>query len=117
MPIWGGNDSHDWLPWYGAARKNAGTARARAFVTQNASVSPLDVNYLKDLDSKEMQNGLPQYYPVKRTEERGEFKRNLLILKSGRRGSNPRRPAWEAGILPLNYSRLTLFFSTPFQFT
>src|SRR6185312_16381638 len=25
---------------------------------------------------------------------------------SGRRGSNPRRPAWEAGILPLNYSRL-----------
>src|SRR5579872_6050127 len=29
----------------------------------------------------------------------------LLILWSGRRGSNPRRPAWEAGILPLNYSR------------
>ena len=25
---------------------------------------------------------------------------------SGRRGSNPRRPAWEAGILPLNYSRI-----------
>src|SRR3977135_4359703 len=25
--------------------------------------------------------------------------------QSGRRGSNPRRPAWEAGILPLNYSR------------
>ena len=24
---------------------------------------------------------------------------------SGRRDSNPRRPAWEAGILPLNYSR------------
>ena len=23
--------------------------------------------------------------------------------------SNPRRPAWEAGILPLNYSRLPLF--------
>ncbi len=30
---------------------------------------------------------------------------NLLILWSGRRDSNPRRPAWEAGILPLNYSR------------
>ncbi len=29
----------------------------------------------------------------------------LLILWSGRRDSNPRRPAWEAGILPLNYSR------------
>jgi hypothetical protein len=29
----------------------------------------------------------------------------LLKLWSGRRGSNPRRPAWEAGILPLNYSR------------
>jgi hypothetical protein len=29
----------------------------------------------------------------------------LLISWSGRRGSNPRRPAWEAGILPLNYSR------------
>src|SRR6266851_4474390 len=26
--------------------------------------------------------------------------------QSGRRGSNPRRPAWEAGILPLNYSRI-----------
>src|SRR5438034_9871575 len=25
--------------------------------------------------------------------------------ESGRRDSNPRRPAWEAGILPLNYSR------------
>ena len=29
----------------------------------------------------------------------------LLILWSGRPGSNRRRPAWEAGILPLNYSR------------
>ena len=29
----------------------------------------------------------------------------LLKGWSGRRGSNPRRPAWEAGILPLNYSR------------
>src|SRR5712692_565399 len=29
----------------------------------------------------------------------------LLKRWSGRRGSNPRRPAWEAGILPLNYSR------------
>jgi hypothetical protein len=27
---------------------------------------------------------------------------------SGRRGSNPRRPAWEAGILPLNYSRAAI---------
>src|SRR5438067_4090871 len=33
----------------------------------------------------------------------------LLKRWSGRRGSNPRRPAWEAGILPLNYSRLFLF--------
>src|SRR6202165_5827963 len=37
---------------------------------------------------------------------------NLLISWSGRRGSNPRRPAWEAGILPLNYSRLPYFSST-----
>ena len=28
-----------------------------------------------------------------------------MKLWSGRRDSNPRRPAWEAGILPLNYSR------------
>ncbi len=34
--------------------------------------------------------------------------RNLLILWSGRPGSNRRRPAWEAGILPLNYSRILL---------
>ncbi len=31
--------------------------------------------------------------------------RKLLKPWSGRRDSNPRRPAWEAGILPLNYSR------------
>ena len=30
---------------------------------------------------------------------------SLKKVWSGRRGSNPRRPAWEAGILPLNYSR------------
>src|SRR6202051_2404175 len=36
----------------------------------------------------------------------------LLILWSGRRGSNPRRPAWEAGILPLNYSRVPVFTAT-----
>src|SRR2546428_555688 len=35
------------------------------------------------------------------------FQRKLLKRKSGRPGSNRRRPAWEAGILPLNYSRLT----------
>jgi hypothetical protein len=29
----------------------------------------------------------------------------LLKKWSGGRGSNPRRPAWEAGILPLNYPR------------
>ncbi len=29
----------------------------------------------------------------------------LAMRKSGRRDSNPRRPAWEAGILPLNYAR------------
>ena len=28
---------------------------------------------------------------------------------SGRPGSNRRRPAWEAGILPLNYARAELF--------
>ena len=31
---------------------------------------------------------------------------------SGRRDSNPRRPAWEAGILPLNYSRKLVFSAT-----
>ena len=33
--------------------------------------------------------------------------KSAISLKtwSGRRDSNPRRPAWEAGILPLNYSR------------
>jgi hypothetical protein len=31
---------------------------------------------------------------------------------SGRRDSNPRRPAWEAGILPLNYSRVLFWLNT-----
>ena len=30
----------------------------------------------------------------------------LVVSLSGRRDSNPRRPAWEAGILPLNYARV-----------
>jgi hypothetical protein len=30
----------------------------------------------------------------------------LAVSLSGRRDSNPRRPAWEAGILPLNYARV-----------
>ena len=29
----------------------------------------------------------------------------MLFTWSGRRDSNPRQPAWEAGALPLNYSR------------
>src|ERR1022692_4462122 len=36
----------------------------------------------------------------------------LLKRWSGRRDSNPRRPAWEAGILPLNYSRLPFLSMT-----
>ena len=36
----------------------------------------------------------------------------LLKIWSGRPGSNRRRPAWEAGILPLNYSRSGLFATT-----
>ncbi len=31
---------------------------------------------------------------------------------SGRRGSNPRQPAWEAGTLPLSYSRMCLCYHT-----
>ena len=31
--------------------------------------------------------------------------RFVLVLYSGRADSNRRRPAWEAGILPLNYAR------------
>ena len=30
------------------------------------------------------------------------------VVESGRWDSNPRRPAWEAGILPLNYARILL---------
>ena len=42
-----------------------------------------------------------------------EFRATLsCCFWSGRWDSNPRRPAWEAGILPLNYSRSGLF-STP----
>ena len=43
-----------------------------------------------------------------------EWKKLLDLPKflkswSGRPGSNRRRPAWEAGILPLNYSRPLAF--------
>jgi hypothetical protein len=33
-----------------------------------------------------------------------------FISWSGRRGSNPRQPAWEAGTLPLSYSRMWLCY-------
>ena len=36
----------------------------------------------------------------------------MLKFWSGRPGSNRRRPAWEAGILPLNYSRNPLLSMT-----
>ena len=29
----------------------------------------------------------------------------ILLLKSGKRGSNPRPPPWQGGVLPLNYFR------------
>src|SRR4051812_49300247 len=35
----------------------------------------------------------------------GQKRRREMKLWSGRRGSNPRHPAWEADVLPLNYSR------------
>ena len=35
----------------------------------------------------------------------------LLKRWSGGRGSNPRRPAWEAGILPLNYPRFLRLYA------
>src|SRR5579859_2711880 len=38
--------------------------------------------------------------------------KQIIDFWSGRRDSNPRRPAWEAGILPLNYSRLPYSSST-----
>ena len=44
------------------------------------------------------------FEPVKIKNELAQ-RTNSNYLASGRRGSNPRRPAWEAGILPLNYSR------------
>ena len=37
---------------------------------------------------------------------RRAFRRVNCRGKSGRRGSNPRQPAWKAGTLPLSYSRI-----------
>ena len=44
---------------------------------------------------------------LRRTVSRTAFGEGIYV-KSGRRDSNPRRPAWEAGILPLNYARKLL---------
>src|SRR3990167_3583427 len=41
------------------------------------------------------------------------FPRNPLTCWSGRPDSNRRRPAWEAGILPLNYARPILLIIRP----
>ena len=39
---------------------------------------------------------------------------NLYYIWSGRSGSNRRRPAWEADILPLNYARsIFMIFNRP----
>ena len=51
---------------------------------------------------------LPFGYP---TDEGGYgLPRNPPSIWSGRPESNRRRPAWEAGILPLNYARIWLEF-------
>ena len=42
--------------------------------------------------------------------------RNPLVCWSGRPDSNRRRPAWEAGILPLNYGRSALSNNTPARY-
>jgi hypothetical protein len=39
----------------------------------------------------------------------------LKLFESGRPGSNRRRPAWEAGILPLNYARVRIAIAESFQ--
>lgn len=35
-----------------------------------------------------------------------------VLMWSGRRDSNPRHPAWEAGTLPLSYARILLYYIT-----
>ena len=34
----------------------------------------------------------------------------LTVILSGRRGSNPRPPPWQGGVLPLNYFRIFIQF-------
>ena len=64
----------------------------------------------------------PNSNPIKPNSRKAKMKKkevqmichNLLLTmkmqKSGRRDSNPRRPAWEADILPLNYARNYFIF-------
>src|SRR5262249_38744956 len=61
---------------------------------------------------KRMQNGSAfpgvQHRTIHREWVRLTCVRLRSSVKSGRWDSNPRRPAWEAGILPLNYARMWL---------
>ena len=82
--------------------------------TLNADLQPhsMDVNRssrVLSMGSAELRTALPRKVGFHRT-----LGFSMLLKKwSGRPGSNRRRPAWEAGILPLNYSRSGSVMSIP----
>src|SRR5262249_55546799 len=51
----------------------------------------------------------PSCNAVSRVQPGEQPESRLVVSQSGRLAANPRRPAWEAGILPLNYPRCKLF--------
>jgi len=85
-------------------------------VTKTIRTKRPDKNPLTVATAKLIARRLEAAERLKIVMEALEYWRNIdsgwLLGWSGRRGSNPRRPAWEAGILPLNYSRFmyALFF-------
>jgi hypothetical protein len=56
--------------------------------------------YIRNREGASMRKKFDGLKPGKREKESA-----MQNEWSGRRGSNPRHPAWEAGVLPLNYSR------------
>ena len=65
-----------------------------------AAQTPIAPNLTQLLTQLEISEASAAEEPEPQAYELADFWEN-----SGRRDSNPRRPAWEAGILPLNYAR------------
>ncbi len=86
-------------------QKKDAVKKLEAAVLRKPGSGSIQIDPLPKTATKAVSVRLSRKWSKRSNEESVGFP-NSFKRWSGRRGSNPRRPAWEAGILPLNYSRI-----------